>query len=104
MPAITKALKEKAPYWAEKMPEIPDLIYGALRQHKYLQSNIDQLTQQLKSQRNKQRKSQYLLGIGATFILCGSLFFISDFKQLAVVFMAAGALSWLFGWCKTDQN
>lgn len=60
------------------MPEIPDLIYGALRQHKYLQSNIDQLTQQLKSQRNKQRKSQYLLGIGATFILCGSLFLISN--------------------------
>ncbi|MEQ5287176.1 MULTISPECIES: ubiquinone biosynthesis regulatory protein kinase UbiB [Providencia] len=104
IPAITQALKEKAPYWAEKMPEIPDLIYGALRQHKYLQSNIDQLTQQLKNQRNKQRKSQYLLGIGATFVLCGSLFFISDLKQLAVVFMAAGALSWLFGWCKTDEN
>ncbi|AXH62896.1 ubiquinone biosynthesis regulatory protein kinase UbiB [Providencia huaxiensis] len=104
IPAITQALKEKAPYWAEKMPEIPDLIYGALRQHKYLQSNIDQLTQQLKNQRNKQRKSQFLLGIGATFVLCGSLFFISDLKQLAVVFMAAGALSWLFGWCKTDEN
>ncbi|MDP0699419.1 ubiquinone biosynthesis regulatory protein kinase UbiB, partial [Klebsiella pneumoniae] len=36
IPAITQALKDKAPYWAEKMPEIPDLIYGALRQHKFL--------------------------------------------------------------------
>ncbi|NIA45877.1 MULTISPECIES: ubiquinone biosynthesis regulatory protein kinase UbiB [Providencia] len=104
LPAITQALKEKAPYWAEKMPEIPDLIYGALRQHKFLQSNIDQLTQQLKSQRNKQRKSHYLLGVGATFILCGSLFFISDFTRLAVVFMAAGALSWVIGWCKAGDN
>ncbi|MBN6352865.1 ubiquinone biosynthesis regulatory protein kinase UbiB [Providencia alcalifaciens] len=104
LPAITQALKEKAPYWAEKMPEIPDLIYGALRQHKFLQSNIDQLTQQLKSQRNKQRKSHYLLSVGATFILCGSLFFISDFTRLAVVFMAAGALSWVIGWCKAGDN
>lgn len=104
LPAITQALKEKAPYWAEKMPELPDLIYGALKQHKYLQSNIDQLAQQLKAQRSKQRKSQYLLGIGATFILCGSLFFISDLTHLSVVFMAAGALSWLLGWCKADEN
>ncbi|WP_272574200.1 ubiquinone biosynthesis regulatory protein kinase UbiB [Providencia sp. PROV259] len=104
LPAITQALKEKAPYWAEKMPELPDLIYGALKQHKYLQSNIEQLAQQLKGQRNKQRKSQYLLGIGATFILCGSLFFISDLTRLSTVFMAAGALSWLFGWCKTGEN
>ncbi|WP_273845745.1 ubiquinone biosynthesis regulatory protein kinase UbiB [Providencia rettgeri] len=104
IPAITQALKEKAPYWAEKMPEIPDLIYGALRQHKYLQSNIDQLTQQLKSQRNKQRKSQYLLGIGATFILCGSMFLISNLTPFGIVFMVAGALSWLFGWCKTGGN
>ncbi|HEC8329152.1 TPA: ubiquinone biosynthesis regulatory protein kinase UbiB [Providencia rettgeri] len=104
LPAITQALKEKAPYWAEKMPELPDLIYGALKQHKYLQSNIEQLAQQLKRQRNKQRKSQYLLGIGATFILCGSLFFISDLTRLSAVFMAAGALSWLFGWCKTGEN
>ncbi|HDN2511458.1 MULTISPECIES: ubiquinone biosynthesis regulatory protein kinase UbiB [Providencia] len=104
LPAITQALKEKAPYWAEKMPELPDLIYGALKQHKYLQSNIEQLAQQLKGQRNKQRKSQYLLGIGATFILCGSLFFISDLTRLSAVFMAAGALSWLFGWCKTGEN
>lgn len=104
IPAITQALKEKAPYWAEKMPEIPDLIYGALRQHKYLQSNIDQLTQQLKSQRNKQRKSQYLLGIGAIFILCGTLFLISNLTPFGIVFMVAGALSWLFGWCKTGGN
>lgn len=104
LPAITQALKEKAPYWAEKMPELPDLIYGALKQHKYLQSNIEQLAQQLKDQRSKQRKSQYLLGIGATFILCGSLFFISDLTRLSAVFMAAGALSWLFGWCKAGEN
>lgn len=86
------------------MPEIPDLIYGALKQHRFLQSNIDQLTQELKHQRTKQRKSQYLLGIGATFILCGSLFFISDLTRIAAAFMAVGALSWLVGWCKGEDN
>ncbi|AFH93417.1 TPA: ubiquinone biosynthesis regulatory protein kinase UbiB [Providencia stuartii] len=104
IPAITQALKEKAPYWAEKMPEIPDLIYGALRQHKFLQSNIEQLSEQLKQQRNKQRKSQYLLGIGATLILCGSLFFISASNRMAIAFMSAGALSWIIGWYKSGKS
>lgn len=104
LPAITKALKEKAPYWAEKMPEIPDLIYGALRQHKYLQNSLDGLSKELKNQRVNQRKSQYLLGIGATFILCGSLFYLSDSVKISAAFMFAGALSWLLGWCKSGKN
>ncbi|MCW2256439.1 ubiquinone biosynthesis protein [Providencia alcalifaciens] len=104
IPAIIQSFKEKAPYWAEKMPEIPDLIYGALRQHKFLQSNINQLAEQLKNQRSKQRKSQYLLGIGATFILCGSLFFISGSTRMAIAFMATGALSWVIGWYKSGKN
>lgn len=104
LPAITKALKEKAPYWAEKMPEIPDLIYGALRQHKYLQNSLDGLSKELKNQQVNQRKSQYLLGIGATFILCGSLFYLSDSVKISAAFMFAGALSWLLGWCKSGKN
>ncbi len=104
LPAITRALKEKAPYWAEKMPEIPDLIYGALKQHKYLQTSIDNLANQLKDQRTRQRKSLYLLGIGATFILCGSLFYISDTGNISTIFMGAGILSWLIGWCKAGKN
>ncbi|MDI5419155.1 hypothetical protein MJI12_26165, partial [Salmonella enterica subsp. enterica serovar Kentucky] len=37
IPALTRALKEKAPFWVEKMPEIPELVYDSLRQGKYLQ-------------------------------------------------------------------
>lgn len=35
IPALTRALKEKAPFWVEKMPEIPELVYDSLRQGKY---------------------------------------------------------------------
>ncbi|MDI8978126.1 hypothetical protein MJN47_31745, partial [Salmonella enterica subsp. enterica serovar Lubbock] len=29
IPALTRALKEKAPFWVEKMPEIPELVYDS---------------------------------------------------------------------------
>ncbi|MDI8752033.1 hypothetical protein MJH54_31725, partial [Salmonella enterica subsp. enterica serovar Montevideo] len=39
--------KEKAPFWVEKMPEIPELVYDSLRQGKYLQHSVDKIAREL---------------------------------------------------------
>jgi ubiquinone biosynthesis protein len=31
IPALVRAFKEKAPFWIERMPEIPELVYDSLR-------------------------------------------------------------------------
>ncbi|MDE1475867.1 ubiquinone biosynthesis regulatory protein kinase UbiB [Xenorhabdus bovienii] len=98
IPAIVRAFKEKAPYWAEKLPEFPELVYGALQQHKRLQTSIDQISQQLQKQQVSQKKSLYLLGIGATLFICGSLFFMTDQIHLSWWLMGAAVISWIFGW------
>ncbi|CAQ85970.1 MULTISPECIES: ubiquinone biosynthesis regulatory protein kinase UbiB [Photorhabdus] len=98
LPAVIRALKEKAPYWAEKLPELPELVYDSLQQHKYLQANIERLSDQLKGQQIGQRQSQYLLGVGATLFLCGSLFLLSGLANIPWLFIGAGVVSWLFGW------
>ncbi|WP_434525974.1 ubiquinone biosynthesis regulatory protein kinase UbiB [Photorhabdus asymbiotica] len=98
LPAVIRALKEKAPYWAEKLPELPELVYDSLQQHKYLQANIEKLSDQLKGQQIGQRQSQYLLGVGATLFLCGSLFLLSGLANIPWLFIGAGVVSWLFGW------
>ncbi|MDR5616688.1 ubiquinone biosynthesis regulatory protein kinase UbiB [Arsenophonus sp.] len=101
--AIISAFKEKAPYWAEKMPEIPDLIYGALKQYKYLQDSIDKFAVQLQGRQVKQRQGQYLLGIGATCLLCGTLLQIFDSKIAAIGFISFGIISWAIGWYRTGK-
>ncbi|WP_036770187.1 ubiquinone biosynthesis regulatory protein kinase UbiB [Photorhabdus australis] len=103
LPAVIRALKEKAPYWAEKLPELPELVYDSLQQHKYLQANIDRLSDQLKGQQIGQRQSQYLLGVGATLFLCGSLFLLSGLANIPWLFIGAGAVSWLFGWYRLSK-
>ncbi len=104
LPAIIRALKEKAPYWAEKLPELPELVYDSLQQHKHLQASIGKLSDQLKGQQTKQRQSQYLLGVGATLFLCGSLFLLSGLVNIPWLFMGAGVVSWLFGWCQLSKT
>lgn len=48
------------------MPEIPELVYDSLKQHKNMKLTLDKLTEQISSQRVKQRQSLFLLGIGTT--------------------------------------
>ncbi|CAK9886395.1 MAG: putative protein kinase UbiB [Candidatus Erwinia impunctatus] len=100
VPALMKALKEKAPQWAEKLPELPELFYDSLRQQKHLQYSMDNLLTTLKKERARHHQSRYLLGIGATCVLSGIVVLVMQPQQsgLAALLLAAGAVSWLTGW------
>lgn len=104
IPAVIRAVKEKAPFWAEKLPEIPELVYDGLKQQRRLQLSVEMLTEQMKQQQNSQRRMQYFLGIGATLFICGSVFFITDAPRAPWIFMALGTLSWVIGWLQSGKN
>ncbi|MGL9720349.1 ubiquinone biosynthesis regulatory protein kinase UbiB [Symbiopectobacterium sp.] len=102
--ALIRGLKEKAPFWAEKLPEIPELIYDGLRQHRLLRHSVTQLTDELCMQRVRQSQSHYLLGVGATLLLAGLLMLVGrqDLPEvISAGLMAAGVVSWVIGWRRT---
>ncbi|KGA39500.1 ubiquinone biosynthesis regulatory protein kinase UbiB [Pectobacterium odoriferum] len=103
LPAVFRALKEKAPFWAEKLPEIPELFYDGLRQNKMLKQSVDKLTHELRMQQARQGQSRYLLGIGATLLISGTLLLVSrvDADMVPVGLMAAGIVAWIIGWRRT---
>ncbi|KFX17367.1 ubiquinone biosynthesis regulatory protein kinase UbiB [Pectobacterium betavasculorum] len=103
LPAVFRALKEKAPFWAEKLPEIPELFYDGLRQHKMLKQSVDKLTYELRTQQARQGQSRYLLGIGATLLISGTLLLISrvEADMVPAGLMAAGIVAWIIGWRRT---
>ncbi|BES86693.1 putative protein kinase UbiB [Pectobacterium araliae] len=103
LPAVFRALKEKAPFWAEKLPEIPELFYDGLRQNKMLKQSVDKLTHELKTQQARQGQSRYLLGIGATLLISGTLLLIScvEADMVPAGLMAAGIVVWIIGWRRT---
>jgi len=100
IPAIIRSVKEKAPFWAERLPELPDLFYDSMRQHKRLQYSVDRLANELSVQREKQHQSRYLFGIGVTLLSGGIALLIARpaMEVLPTVMIVAGVLAWLIGW------
>ena len=100
IPAIIRSVKEKAPFWAERLPELPDRFYDSMRQHKRLQYSVDRLANELSVQREKQHQSRYLFGIGTTLLLGGIALLIARpaMEVLPTVMIVAGVLAWLIGW------
>lgn len=101
LPAIIRALKEKAPFWAEKFPELPELVYDSLQQHKLLQQSVDKLTIQIQGQQQRQGQSRYLFGVGATLLVSGTILFLANEVELSIGFITAGVLAWFIGWRRT---
>ena len=104
LPALVRKIKEKAPFWAEKLPELPELFYDSMRQHKLLQHSVDKLVNELNAQRTRHHQSRYLFGVGATLLLSGTAVLLSrpDWDFFPALLMAAGIVTWLVGWRKTN--
>ncbi|CNF36263.1 ubiquinone biosynthesis regulatory protein kinase UbiB [Yersinia mollaretii] len=101
LPAVIRALKERAPFWAEKFPELPELVYDSLQQHKLLQQSVDKLTIQIQGQQQRQGQSRYLFGVGATLLVSGTILFLANEVELSIGFITAGVLAWFIGWRRT---
>ncbi|MBW7984451.1 ubiquinone biosynthesis regulatory protein kinase UbiB [Enterobacillus tribolii] len=101
IPSVLRALKEKAPFWAEKLPELPELFYDSLQQHKALQRSIDSVAAQLSQQRSRQGRSRYLFGIGATLVLSGTILLLAQVAVWPAWVIGGGVAVWIAGWCYT---
>ena len=96
--AAWQGLKANAPFWLEKLPQLPDLIYDALQQSQRQQHQFEQLARRWQQQQRQQGQARYLLLIGATLLL-GSL----GCWQLGLPALATSAgglalLCWWRGW------
>jgi ubiquinone biosynthesis protein len=102
IPALVRAFKEKGPFWIEKMPELPELVYDSLRQGKQLQHSLDKIARELQNHHVRQGQSRYLLGIGATLLISGTLLLVSrpEWQHLPISLIAGGLVAWLIGWRK----
>ncbi|GAL12804.1 ubiquinone biosynthesis monooxygenase UbiB [Vibrio astriarenae] len=43
--AVVNAVKDRAPFWAEKLPELPELLYDSLKQGKSMNVKMERLYQ-----------------------------------------------------------
>ncbi len=97
------AIKEKAPFWAEKLPEMPDLIFDTLTQVQHQQHMVKGLYQQYHQQHRRHAQARYLLGTGAALML-GSIILLPSHEQLATIGLTISILCWINGWWKVSRR
>ena len=96
--AFMPALTEKAPFWAEKLPELPDLVYDSLRQGKVLNQRMDKLYAGYRQSKRQQAKGQFLFNVGSTLLICSAVLLTSNITVLASISAATGVTFWLLSW------
>ena len=104
LPAMVRAFKDRAPFWIEKLPELPELVYDSLKQQQLMSYNLEKLTQQLEKQSTREGQSQYLLGVGAALLVGGTVLMLGKVEVYPAWLMAAGVVAWIFGWKRTSKT
>ena len=96
--AVINAVKDRAPFWAEKLPELPELLYDSLRQGKMMNQRMDQLYQGYRTTKRQQATGKFLFGIGATLVVCSAILVNSAYEQLSMAIAIGGVTFWLITW------
>ncbi|MCF1430129.1 MAG: ubiquinone biosynthesis regulatory protein kinase UbiB [Shewanella sp.] len=97
--AMFKKVKSKAPYWSDKLPELPELVYDNLKLGKKLMGNYQQIINGYLAYQEKAHKSNYLLITSAILVICGTILFGQmDTLWLPCACIVTGAAVWLLGW------
>lgn len=96
--AVINAVRDRAPFWAEKLPELPELLYDSLKQGKAMNQRMDALYQGYRDSKRQQATGRFLFGAGATLIVSATILLTSTEQQLAYGAAAVGAVCWLLSW------
>ncbi|MBW3763182.1 ubiquinone biosynthesis regulatory protein kinase UbiB [Aeromonas jandaei] len=103
--SVLNAIKEKAPFWAEKLPELPELVYETLRQTRYQQHHFDQMFAEFRRHSRRQGQARYLLGVGASLLLAG-VFLLTQKQHIewGQISLTGAGICWLLGWLRTRSH
>ena len=97
--ALLRAVRENAPRWAEKMPDIPLLVHEVLEQARDGKLQIEWKSKELDEIRREMRQAMvrgYTATIGAAFIISAAV--IKGLDGYAPLMIGnAPVLTWLLG-------
>ena len=97
--AMYHKISANLPFWSEKLPEMPDLVYDTLRQiKKYPEQQRQQFEQQMQQHKQSQRRLVLTL-CGSTLLLMASILPLhTDLWWIPAITAACGVSMWLVAW------
>ncbi|EDM64761.1 putative ubiquinone biosynthesis protein UbiB [Moritella sp. PE36] len=101
--AVFSAVKQRAPFWAEKLPELPELVFDTLTKATKQQAKLDKLftqAEQFTQNHTQSGKGRYLLSVGGVIMICAAIVYNPDSTSLAFSLASVGFGLTALGWFK----
>lgn len=93
--ALFGKVKDNLPFWGEKLPEIPDMVYDYLKTGRESAHKQKQLLEQMQVQQAKQHRQLQASILAASLLVAAALMWLAD-QPLATGFIGAVAVIVLF--------
>jgi ubiquinone biosynthesis protein len=95
---LINKIKLKAPFWLEKLPDIPELVYHNLAQSKQIQQQQQLLMQRFNDQQQKNNKNQVVTSLAITLSIITALFYLQSEGRFNLYFALPAVISWALAW------
>lgn len=94
--AVLRSVKENAPYWAEKLPEVPTLLYDTLQHQRSFQQQQVNLIKQLGVQQQRAATSRWWTLLAAGMLVSATLLFVhlTPWWPAALALGVTAGLAW----------
>lgn len=103
--AMAGKIKQQLPYWADQLPELPELIYDNLKMGRNLAKTHNKLLDRYLKHQQKAHKSNYLLITSAILVICGTILLNQDATLWASYgSIGTGLILWVLGWRSRPKN
>jgi ubiquinone biosynthesis protein len=97
--AMLGKVKDNLPFWSEKLPEMPDLLYDSMQQMKRLPFQQQQASKALLAAQKKTTQTIHCSVVGGTFVLLSAVLPLYDIQwYFAALSGAVGACCWYLAW------
>lgn len=88
---FVRRIRENLPYWSEKLPDIPGLIYDVLNETRTQKDRARYKTQtMLPSNRSKTPSHYIMLGLGSAFVISSVLLYFTQFVMTPFMLSLGG--------------
>lgn len=99
--AMFSKVKSNLPYWSEKLPDMPDLLYDTLKQVKHFPEKQQQANAALLQQQMRAQKALHLSIVGATLIIVAAILPLYPAHwSLSTGLALLGCGCWFVAWWK----
>lgn len=90
--AFIRRVRENLPFWSEKLPEIPGLLYDVLveTRREREEAHFTKITPQVYPKPKRLMRDAFLFGVGLSFLISGAILLFQHFPNFYLTYTLAG--------------